>query len=217
MMTPANAYLSQVQASLQAVDTVKVEMVVDALFDAFLRNATIFTIGNGASAALASHLACDLGKGTATDLATGPDTIARRRMRVISLTDNNALMTAYGNDIDYDDVFLEQLKGILDHGDVVLAISGSGGSGNILRALEYSRRAGATNLGLTGMQQSAERMLALCSVCVQSPSAMMEQIEDIHVIIGHIIAVELRQRMANMDALQHLARLDAPASQPAAD
>lgn len=216
-MNPANAYLSQVQASLHALDTGRVEMLVEALYAAFLRNATIFTIGNGASAALASHLACDLGKGTAPDLATGPYAIARRRMRVVSLTDNNALMTAYGNDIDYDDVFLEQLKGLLAPGDVVLAISGSGGSPNVLRALEYSLGAGGINLGLTGMQQPAERMLNLCSICVQAPSAMMEQIEDIHVIIGHIMAVELRQRISNLDHMQRMAGIEAPASQTAAD
>lgn len=197
MQNPAHIYLDQVQSKFSQIDTSQLDALIDVLFSAYQRQATVFTFGNGASAALASHLACDLGKGPATDLSSGVNTRAQPRLRIVSLTDNTALMTAYGNDLDYADVFLEQLKGLLRPGDVALAVSGSGGSPNVLRGLEYARSAGAINTGLTGRQPAAERMLALCDVCVQAPSEMMEQIEDFHVIFGHVAAVTLRHLIAS--------------------
>ena len=189
-------YLADVQDSMNRINAGHLQAIADALFKAYLDRSTVYTIGNGASAALAAHLACDLGKGTATDLGMGCDVLSRQRLRIVSLTDNMALITAYGNDIDYNDVFLEQLKNLLVPGDVVLGVSGSGGSLNVLRALSYARKLGATTLGLTGMQSSAHRMQSLCDVCAQAPSDMMEQIEDIHVMIGHTITVTLRSMIA---------------------
>jgi D-sedoheptulose 7-phosphate isomerase len=118
-----------------------------------------------------------------------------KRLSIMSLNDNAAWMTALGNDVAYEDVFLEQLKNHLKPGDVVLAISGSGGSPNVLRALDYARALGATVLGFTGRQAKADEMRRRCDVCVQAPATMMEQIEDLHVVYHHVVTRMLYERV----------------------
>lgn len=193
-------YLECVQDSISDVNLEQMATMVDVLFQAFSAGQTVYTMGNGASAALAAHMACDLGKGTATDIGQGTGNLGAPRLRIISLTDNVALMTAYGNDVAYQDIFLEQLKGLLRPADVVLGISGSGGSPNVLRAMEYARTVGAWTLGMTGSQPTSRRMADLCDVCLQAPLTMMEQIEDLHVMFSHAIAVTLRARIADFVA-----------------
>ena len=125
-------YLGEVQYTLGALPLDHIWNVVDLLLSANYAGSTVFTLGNGGSAATASHFACDLAKGTIT-----PN---RPRFRVVALTDNVPLMTAWGNDVAYDDVFAEQLSGLIRPADVVVAISGSGNSPNVLRAVELARR-----------------------------------------------------------------------------
>lgn len=189
-------YLSNIEVALRRIDHRAVERVVDILFDACVSGRRVYTFGNGASAALASHMACDLGKGSAPDLGQGLHDAGATRLRIIALNDNAALMTAYSNDISYDDVYLEQLKNHLEPGDVVLGVSGSGGSPNVVRALEFARGRGAVVIGFTGRQAPAQRMAALCDVCLHAPLTMMEQIEDVHVIMHHAISIALRARVA---------------------
>jgi D-sedoheptulose 7-phosphate isomerase len=153
-------------------------------------------MGNGASAALAAHMACDLGKGTAVDIGQGTDDSGLARLKVISLVDNTALLTALSNDVSYADVFVEQLKNLLEAGDVVIGISGSGGSPNVLRAMAYARNRGATTIGLTGCQPNSRMLCAVSDIVAQVPLTIMEQIEDVHVIIHHMISTALRERMA---------------------
>lgn len=186
-------YLSTVEQALTRLDPAEIEAVVTAIHTAYLADRQIFTLGNGASAALASHMACDLGKGTAADLGLGPVAAGARRLRIIGLADNAALLTAYGNDIRYDDIFVEQLKNLLNPGDVVIGISGSGGSPNVLRAMEYARARGAVTIGLTGSQPKAVRLKALCDHTLVAPLDRMEQIEDLHVIFHHVISLALRR------------------------
>jgi D-sedoheptulose 7-phosphate isomerase len=194
MQSLINEYLATVQKAIGALNPADLEAVVGALYEAYKNDTQIFTCGNGASAALASHMACDLGKGTSTDLGQGPTVSgAAKRLRIIGLADNVALMTAYGNDIRYDDVFVEQLKNLLNPGDVVLGISGSGGSPNVLRALEYARARGAVTIGFTGAQPKAPQMKALCDITVAAPLTVMEQIEDLHVIFHHVVSLALRK------------------------
>lgn len=195
MRTEIHAYLSQIHHAIECVDISLLEDMTDVLFEAFVTGRSVYTCGNGASAALATHMACDLGKGTAADIGRGFDQTALPRLRIISLADNTALLTAYGNDLDYQDVFLEQLKNVVAPGDVVLGISGSGGSPNVLRALAYARHVGARTLSMTGEQPSAHKIIALSDVCLQVSSTMMEQIEDVHVVFSHIIARALRDRV----------------------
>lgn len=187
-------YLNTVRDALAQIDPAELEAVVNALYDAYLNDKQIFTMGNGASAALASHMACDLGKGTSVDLGMGPAASGAKRLRIIGLADNVALMTAYGNDIRYEDVFVEQLKNLLNPGDVVIGISGSGGSPNVLRAMEYARARGAVTVGFTGAQAKAPMMKALCDMTLAAPLALMEQIEDVHVIFHHVISLALRMK-----------------------
>lgn len=189
-------YLRQISAALDALDREQIHRVAELLMRVWRTGATVYTLGNGGSAALASHMACDLAKNTSPDLGTGPGQKGGQRLRVMALTDNSALMSALGNDIDYADVFVEQLKSVLGPADVVLGISGSGTSPNVLRALEYARTVGATTVGFTGTRASASSMLELSDVAVRVPVEMMEQIEDLHVVVNHVLAVHLRARIA---------------------
>lgn len=189
-------YLTTVQGGLQAINLDTLEQAVHAIFGAYLDGRTVFTMGNGASAALAAHMACDLAKGTATDVGRGPAAMSERRLRVICLNDNLAMMTAYSNDLAYEDVYLEQLKNLLSEGDIVIGISGSGGSPNVLRAMRYAHDHGAVTIGLTGAQPSA-RLIGECSdLLLDVPLTLIEQIEDAHVVLHHIITVNLRAMIA---------------------
>lgn len=186
-------YLQTVQKALGELNPADLEAVVDAMYKAYEDDKQIFTLGNGASAALASHVACDIGKGTAADLGQGAAVSGAKRVRIIGLADNVALLTAYGNDVSYEDVFVEQLKNLLNPGDVVLGISGSGGSPNVLRAMEYARAKGAVNIGFTGAQ--GDKLRALCDIHVSAPLTLIEQIEDLHVIFHHIVGLALRKKI----------------------
>ncbi|RIH85537.1 Phosphoheptose isomerase [Calidithermus terrae] len=188
-------YLQAVQGALEHVDAGALERAADELYRAWEGGRQVFAFGNGASAALASHMAADLGKLTAPDLGQGPSVSGARRLRITSLGDNAAWLTALGNDVAYADVFLEQLKNHLQPADVVIGISGSGGSENVLRALEYACRAGARVIGFTGMQPRSEAMKPFCAVLVQAPLEMLEQIEDLHVVFHHAIARRLYARV----------------------
>lgn len=133
-------------------------------------------------------MACDLSKGTSIDLAQGVSTAPGPRLRVIALTDGIAVLTALGNDLTYEDVFLEQLKTLLRPGDVVLGISGSRGSANVLRALEYSGKVGARRVAFTGAQQKAELIRKVSDICVVAPAHSIEQIEDLQVVFLHLLS-----------------------------
>jgi D-sedoheptulose 7-phosphate isomerase len=149
----------------------------------------IFLFGNGGSAALASHFACDLGKGTIVEGS------GSKRFRVLALTDNLPLMTAWANDSSYDQVFAEQLRNFIAPTDVAFGISGSGNSPNVLRALEVARDAGAYNIGLTGFRGG--KMKDLCNICIIIPSENMQIIEDLHLSVVHAMFSVLRQRLSD--------------------
>ncbi len=195
--TGVGTYLADVSRAVRALDLDQIEAVLDTLLRACRGGATVYVIGNGGSAALASHMACDLGKNTSPDLGTGPDTPARVRLRVVALTDNSALLSALGNDTGYSEVFVEQLKSLLRPQDVVVAISGSGSSPNVVRALRYARSVGATTIGLTSTRPSASAMLAFTDVPVVVQSDVMEQIEDLHTVVNHVLTVQMRERIAS--------------------
>jgi D-sedoheptulose 7-phosphate isomerase len=189
------SYLSSTQAAMGKIEAEPLSLVVDALYNAYSKERQVFTLGNGASAALASHMAADMGKTTSLDVGQGTAIPRTKRLRIMSLTDNVATITAYSNDVRYEDIFVEQLKNLLKPQDVVIAISGSGSSANILRALEYARARGAVTIGFTGARASAEDMRALCEVCLSAPSTLMEQIEDLHVVFHHIVTLALRNKI----------------------
>jgi D-sedoheptulose 7-phosphate isomerase len=194
----SKTYFLGVGSVLRHLPFALIDEVTEALWSAYVESKTVYVFGNGGSAALASHCACDLGKGTVIN--------GNRRLRVLALTDNVPLMTALANDISYDDIFAEQLTPLIEKGDIALAISGSGNSPNVLKALQVARQAGAFTIGLTGFQGG--KMKPLCDLCVIIPSDNMQVIEDLHVSVNHSVFTSLRLRMLDATA-QDLTRQQA--------
>jgi D-sedoheptulose 7-phosphate isomerase len=172
-----------------------IDEISEALFTAYAEDRTTFLLGNGGSAALASHFACDLGKGT---IAEG-----QKRFRALALTDSSPTMTAWSNDAGYENVFAEQLLNFVRPSDVVFAISGSGDSSNVLNALKAARDADTYVIGLTGFRGG--KMKALCNLCLVVPSDHMQYIEDAHLSIAHAIFTSVRQKIAHSRAASALA------------
>jgi len=191
----AEMYLHEVSAALKRLPFVQIERVTDALWNAYQDNRTVHLFGNGGSAALASHCACDFGKGTVVN--------GHRRFRVLALTDNVPLMTAWANDARYEDIFAEQLRSFLQPDDVAFAISGSGNSPNVLNALHTAREMGACTIGLTGFRGG--KMKSLCELCVVVPSENMQVIEDVHLSVTHSIFTSFRERLYDLTSRQSLA------------
>ncbi len=185
MFRPAG-YFKALSQVIQALPVAVIDEIVDVLLRAHAEGQTIFVYGNGGSAALASHSACDLGKGTISDDAT--------RLRVVALTDNVPLITAWANDSAFDSIFAEQLRNLLRPGDVSFAISGSGNSPNVINALLYSRDSGAVNVGISGF--SGGRMRDLCDICLTVPCDNMQLIEDLHVSVMHSVFTAVRHAIA---------------------
>lgn len=188
-------YFDHYAKQASVVPKLELERMANIIWDACLPGGTVYVFGNGACAALAAHMATDLSKGTAVGLGTTGETIMQPRIRIVSLSDNTALLTAYGNDLGYEYVYVEQLRCLLRPGDVVIALSGSGGSPNVLRALDYAKAVGVRRLGLTGRQDCSAELVSRCEVAVQAPSSMMEHIEDWHVIYNHVLTLLLRTRL----------------------
>ena len=178
-------YIDEVQDVLGRIPLDNVRHVIDTLILAYVHDAQIFIMGNGGSAATASHFANDLNKAASRD--------GCRRFRAIALTDNVPLLTAWGNDLSYDDIFVEQLKNLYGENSVVIGISGSGNSENVLRALRFAKSRGGTTIGFTGYQGGEMKHIA--SVCIIVPSDCMQQIEDAHLVLEHLVCTVLRQEV----------------------
>jgi|SRR5579884_4196140 len=156
--------------------------IAEALLACYRRGNTVFAVGNGGSAATASHFACDLAKGTRSPGAPA--------FRCIPLTDSIPVMTAWANDASYSRVFAEQLSALIKRGDVVVAISASGNSPNVLAAVEVATGAEASSIALTGPTGGRLGRMADLTIRVQSQS--IEQVEDVHLAICHSVCVYLR-------------------------
>jgi len=186
MLTPdANAYFDGLVEVIARMPFTTIDRIVGALMQAYESSRMIYLFGNGGSAGLASHFACDLGKGTANG--------SGQRFRVLALTDNVPLMTAWANDACYEDIFAEQIVNFVRPDDIALAISGSGNSPNVLKALKVARDAGAFTIGLTGFQGG--KMKDLCDLCMIVPSDNMQIIEDLHLSVAHAIFTALRGKI----------------------
>jgi D-sedoheptulose 7-phosphate isomerase len=183
------SYFGDTARVLPHLPYVEIEEAANQLYRAYQEGRRVFLFGNGGSASLASHFACDLGKGTA-DAGN-----REKRFRVLSLTDNTALLTAWANDTSYEQVFAEQLRNFIQYGDVAFAISGSGSSRNVLLALQAARQAGSINIGLTGFKGG--KMKELCDVCIVIPSDNMQIIEDFHLSTAHALFTVVRHRIMN--------------------
>jgi len=184
-------YLDELKTLLDKLPLAQVERAAEVLFRAYETDRTLFVFGNGGSAALASHMASDLGKATHVP---GPASLQGvKRLKVLALTDNVPLLTAWANDSSYENAFAGQMENFIQAGDVALAISGSGNSPNVLRALELARRAGATTIGLAGC--GGGRMKALLDCPIVVPSHNMQQVEDAHLVLAHMIFLDLKARI----------------------
>ena len=175
-------YLSDMKGTLSNLPMDDIERVVNLLREARAHKKRVFLFGNGGSAATASHLACDLGKGT--------NRHGRPRLRVVALTDNVPLISAWANDSSYDNVFAQQLQDEIEPEDIAIAISGSGKSPNVLNGVRVARSAGAITIGLTGFDGGELRTLV--DLCIIVPDDSIDQVEDVHLMLGHIVASCLR-------------------------
>jgi len=183
----AKQYFDDLQRVVARVSREGLDQIASTLMEAYESGRTVFTFGNGGSAALASHLACDLGKGTA--YCNGG-----KRFRVLALTDNLSVLTAWANDSGYEDVFSEQLRTFIQPQDVAFAISASGNSKNVLNALRVAREARAKTVGISGFEGG--EMKPLCDICVVVPSSNMQIIEDLHLAMSHSIFRVVHSRMS---------------------
>jgi len=187
----AREYLASVQEVLQRLDHAVIDRMAEAVWRGYEAQKTLFLFGNGGSAALASHFACDIGKGTIAG--------RERRLKTIALTDNVPLITAWANDRSYEDIFSEQLSGLAGNGDIAMAISGSGNSPNVIKGLEMARKLGLETLVLTGFAGGKAKPLA--DLCLIVPSDSMQHIEDAHLCATHAIFLAIRERVKQANGI----------------
>ncbi|MDO4565790.1 MAG: SIS domain-containing protein [Oscillospiraceae bacterium] len=170
-------YLELEKEAISRLDIRALSDALCALVEACEREARIFTLGNGGSAATASHMVCDFNKGIS---AYSP-----KKFRMTCLSDNIPTLMAIANDISYEDVFAEQLRGELKKGDVVLAISGSGNSKNIIKAVEYAKGEGAVIIGMCGYDGG--RLKELSDFVMHAEIDDMQISEDLHMVFDHMM------------------------------
>ena len=180
-MSSSQIYLKKLSTLILKVDTNEMDQCLKCIKKAWERNCQIFTLGNGGSAMTAMHFITDWSK--MVFLNTGKSFNGR------TLVDNIGLITAYANDVSYADVFSEQLKNLLRKDDLVIAISGSGNSENVIRAIDYANSIGAVTIGLSGFDGGRLKQKAKYNFWVNSND--MQLIEDIHAIFGHIVMQDL--------------------------
>lgn len=176
-------YFTQLQATLDLMATEPIDEAIRTLHQARQNGRKVFIMGNGGSASTASHFVCDLAKNTRHP--DWPD------YRVVGLTDNMALVTAYANDEGYENAFARQLASLVEPEDVVIAISASGNSPNVLRAIELAKERAALTIGLTGF--NAGKLGPMVDLHVHVPSDCIEHVEDIHLVLEHLITKALRE------------------------
>jgi len=178
----SKTYFDQLKKTIDNLDLAKIQKITEVIFEAYKNNKQIFILGNGGSASTASHFACDLGKGTLKNIYNNKE----KRFRVVSLTDNVATMTAFGNDLSFEDVFCQQLNNLVNKGDIVIGISASGNSANVIKAIQYAKDCGAKTIGFLGFKTGGKlRGLVDYEIIVQDNH--YGRIEDIHLILEHLI------------------------------
>jgi D-sedoheptulose 7-phosphate isomerase len=184
----ADAYLGYLTEVLKSIDRNAIGKFTKTLLDARERGASIFFIGNGGSASTASHFA--------NDIAVGTNSYAKP-FRAISLTDNQAIITAIGNDFGFDEIFSRQLQLLGKQGDIVVAISASGNSKNLLKAFEYANENGIKTVAITGFSGGAMKEMADEGIHVPTGSKEYGPAEDAHMILDHLIGNYLLRFIQN--------------------
>jgi D-sedoheptulose 7-phosphate isomerase len=187
-LTPptVEGYFQGVHQLIPRLPYPELDRIISVILEAFDSGRTVFVFGNGGSASSASHMMCDMNKGTI-------DPAHSRRLKTMALTDNVPLITAWANDTNYEQIFAEQLKNFAVSQDVAFAISASGNSPNVLLALKAAKEAGAVTVGLSGYQGG--KMKALCDVCAVVPSDNMQMIEDMHHAMLHSMFTVVKDRI----------------------
>lgn len=176
-MDRISAYLDAVSGLLARISRDDIKTVADLVVDAYKKGSQVFIMGNGGSAATATHLACDLQKGVGS--------MGEKKFKVMSLTDNVSIMTAWANDADYSDIFSEQLATWVQPGDLVIGISGSGNSPNVIKGIEVANARGAITVGLSGFKGGKLAQVAKYGIVCESDN--MQHIEDVHMVLAHLI------------------------------
>lgn len=176
-MTFPIEYRERLLSTLSSIDTALVAQAIGWMKEARDSERALFVAGNGGSAATAAHFVCDMVKGASMGKS--------KRFRIVALGQNLPTMTAYSNDVSYADALVEELKNFAEPGDLYMAISGSGNSPNVVRAMEYANSIGCRTLALTG--RDGGRLGALANLNIHVPEPHMGRIEDAHHIICHMI------------------------------
>jgi D-sedoheptulose 7-phosphate isomerase len=172
-----NEYLDRLAKTMAAVSRSEIGDVIDLLERAYEEGRAVFVMGNGGSAATSSHMVADLNKGVSTG--------KQRQFRVVSLNDNIPSMMAIANDFGYDRIFIDQIRGLMIPGDLVIGISGSGNSSNVIKAIEYANANGGVTIGFTGYTGGKLREIVRYKLHV--PAEDMQLAEDSHLILNHLI------------------------------
>lgn len=176
MIDLINNYFDKLKKTLDNLDRKEIEIFLNLLIKARDEGKNIFIMGNGGSAATASHFVCDFAKGASYG--------KNKRFKFICLNDNVPIMMAYSNDVSYDDIFVEQLINQFTSGDIVIGISGSGNSKNVLKAIEFANNNGGTTIGITGY--NGGRLKEITSYSVNTNVDDMQISEDIHMVLDHL-------------------------------
>lgn len=180
-MKIVDKYLKDIKSTIDQIPVDRLDEVIEILHNARIHYKHIFIMGNGGSASTASHFVCDLAKNTRKN--------GWPEFRVIGLTDNMAIFSAYANDEGYEKVFSQQLNNLLQPGDVVIAISGSGNSANVINAVEFANRRGAITIGFTGL--TGGKLKNLAQYVLHVPNYRIDEVEDIHMMLEHMICRSL--------------------------
>ena len=182
-------YVGRLCGALHDLPVENLEELGELLFRAYLNERQVFTIGNGGSASTASHIAADLAKNT-----IGPN---MRRFRITSLNDNVSVLTALSNDLGYEHVFVEQLINLIRPADMLIVVSASGNSANILRATDYAKSQSAHVVGLLGFDGG--KAAGMVDLPILVPVSHYGAVEDVHLVVNHILVEYFRERIAEAD------------------
>ena len=185
----AKDYFDKLKIGLDNLNSAEIEKVVDILVNAWKSEKQVFIAGNGGSAATASHMACDFGKGTLKKMYDPSE----KRFKVISLTDNTPLLSALANDVGYENVFAQQLNNLMERGDVLVVITGSGNSENIIRAIKVAQEKKAIIIAFLGANGGKAKDMVDYHVIYED--AHYGRIEDAHSVLSHLITCWLREKL----------------------
>ncbi len=194
-MEPINRYFIELEQMVQTISLHHLQQVLQLLEETYYRGHRIFIIGNGGSAATASHFALDLAKNTIMPGAP--------RLKAISLTDHVPLITAWSNDTAYEHIFAEQLANMIEPGDLVIGISASGNSPNVINALQLAKASKASTVGLLGAKGG--KIKDIVDAYVLAPGQNVEQEEDAHMILAHVITRYMREVVRSQSQLLEVA------------